>query len=45
MEPDREAMVCGNSMHFISKDTCIMTSIIQIVVASALPTSENNNKL
>jgi hypothetical protein len=45
MEPDREAIVCDNSMHFISKDTCIMTSIIQIVVASVLPTTENNKKL
>jgi hypothetical protein len=45
MEPHREALVCDNSMYFLSKDTRIMTSIIQIVVASVLPTSERDSQI
>jgi hypothetical protein len=45
MEPDREAMVCDNSMHFSERTLiCIMTNIIQIVTANVLPTTENNKK-
>jgi len=44
MEPDREAMVCDNSMHFSVRTLVYMTHIIQIIVASSLPTTENNKK-
>jgi hypothetical protein len=44
MEPHSEAMICDNSMRFLSKDTHIMTNIILTVVATSLPTTGNNQK-
>jgi hypothetical protein len=44
IEPHSEAMICDNSMHFLSKDTHIMTNIIPTVAASSLPTTGNNQK-
>jgi len=44
MEPDREARVCNNSMRFSVRTLVFMTNIIQIVVASSLPTTENKKK-
>jgi hypothetical protein len=44
MKPDSEARICDNSMSFLSKDTRIMTNIIWALVATSLPTTENNKK-
>jgi hypothetical protein len=41
MKPDSEAMICDNSMSFLSKDTRIMTNIIWTLAATSLPTTGN----